>query len=88
MWHATAKIATGGRVDQSPKVQKRYGKWREMLKEKPDLSAKLHAEGAKGLATFGYEPQTSFYDSPSPTNGFQCDESVICDESHYGNYST
>lgn len=68
------------RLDNSPKVEKRYGKWREMLKEKPDLSAKLHEAGAKGLATFGYEPQTSFYDSPSSINGFQCEETVICDE--------
>ena len=61
-------------------IKKRYGKWRELLKEKPDLSAKLHEVGAKGLGMFGYEPQTNFYDSSSPINGFQCDETVICDE--------
>jgi hypothetical protein len=71
--------------DESPQVQKRYGKWKEMLKDHADLSALLHKEGAKGLATFGYEPQTNFYDNrPSPTNIEHdypaCDETVICND--------
>jgi hypothetical protein len=76
----TATARTAEESDESPKIQKRYGKWREMLKDDPDLSSKLHQEGAKGLAMLGYEPLRDFYDSPSSTNGFACDKTVICDD--------
>jgi len=63
------------------KVHSRYGKWRELLKDDPNLSALLHHEGAKGLATFGYEPPLRFMDAnTSPIKDFTCDETVICGE--------
>jgi hypothetical protein len=43
-------------------VANRYGKWVSLLQEKPDVSRRLHKEGAKGLAAFGYEPARSFQD--------------------------
>jgi hypothetical protein len=79
-FQTTATAGAADAPDESPEIQKRYGKWREMLKDDPDLSSKLHQEGAKGLAKFGYEPQTNFYNSPSSTNGFACDETVVCDD--------
>ena len=62
-------------------ISSRYGKWREILKDNPRLSALLHQAGAKGLSTFGYEPESSFMDPrTSPAKGFVCDETVICKE--------
>ena len=60
-------------------VHSRYGKWREKLKDEPVLSAKLHQVGARGLATFGYEPEAPFMDSStSPIEDFKCDQTVVC----------
>lgn len=65
--------------EEATDIHGRYGKWRERLKDLPDVSAKLHQEGAKGLAAFGYEPSSSFMDpQTSPIKGFRCDESVVC----------
>lgn len=81
------KLDDKRQVGASPKqdVSKRYGKWREKLKDKPELSSLLHKEGVYGLATFGYEPyQTQLvgvngkkHDDVRRT-GFACDETVIC----------
>lgn len=40
-------------------VKQRYGKWRHLLENKPELSSMLHQQGAKGLAVFGYEPRST-----------------------------
>jgi len=68
-----------GTPEDTPKLHERYGKWRGLLKDKPDLSAKLHKEGADGLATFGYEPhQAHLADTGTVISDFICDESVVC----------
>lgn len=63
-------------------IHSRYGKWRQRLKDLPHVSAQLHQEGAKGLATFGYEPASRFVEpqSPSPTEDFVCDETIVCEQ--------
>ena len=58
-------------------VTKRYGKWVELLKEKPALSLKLHNEGAKGLSAFGYEPAKRFQD-PGEESDYLCDDTIRC----------
>lgn len=69
-----------GTADATLKLQERYGKWRVMLKDKPELSVKLHEEGSAGLATFGYEPrQAHITDLDKAVAGvFSCDETVVC----------
>lgn len=66
---------------EAPKLEQRYGKWREMLKDKPELSAELHQEGADGLATFGYEPHQDRLSGleKAITMDFPCDDTVICE---------
>jgi hypothetical protein len=69
-----------GASDATVELQERYGKWRRILKDKPELSSKLHEEGSLGLATFGYEPrQERIADVvKAPAGGFSCDETVVC----------
>lgn len=83
--HRRLSQETSTSQGSSNNVHSRYGKWRELLKDKPDLAALLHKEGAKGLATFGYEPESSSFMDPPRTltvavKDFSCDESVICEE--------
>lgn len=74
---AQEKIAP---AESPPKINERYGKWRRILKDKPDVSAKLHKEGAQGLSTFGYEPYRHHFADPIPVAlDFNCDERVVCD---------
>ena len=49
-------------------VHARYGKWKEVLKNSPELSAKLHDEGTKGLKVFGYEPRMNILTLASESN--------------------
>lgn len=60
-WNRDKDAKTGGVKGEIAKnnVNMRYGKWKHMLKYNPELSAKLHTEGARGLKLFGYEPQRS-----------------------------
>jgi hypothetical protein len=63
----------------SSKVHSRYGKWRDLLKDKPEISALLHKHGSQGLQTFGYEPPSEFMNpDTSPVKDFVCDETVVC----------
>jgi hypothetical protein len=63
----------------SSKVHSRYGKWRDLLKDKPEISALLHNHGSQGLQTFGYEPPSEFMNpDTSPVKDFVCDETVVC----------
>jgi hypothetical protein len=65
---------------ENPKdVVKRYGKWVELLKDKPEVSQKLHEEGAQGLIDFGYEPARRFQDF-ADVSDFRCDARVQCDD--------
>ncbi len=62
------------------RVHSRYGKWRELLKDKPEISAMLHKHGSEGLRTFGYEPRSEFMNpDTSPVKDFVCDETVVCE---------
>jgi hypothetical protein len=66
-------------TESPPKVNQRYGKWKSILKDKPEVSSKLHKEGAKGLATFGYEPFQAFFGGIRPPgHDFACDRRIIC----------
>jgi hypothetical protein len=59
----TESIANGAvrtSNDRQLSVQRRYGRWATTLQNRADLSSKLHAEGAVGLKTFGYEPASRF----------------------------
>ena len=38
-------------------IHSRYGKWKEKLSNKTQLSQLLHQEGKDGLSSFGYEPR-------------------------------
>jgi hypothetical protein len=56
-----AKDAVGTTGDPNLSgVRLRYGRWATTLRNQTDLSLKLHAEGALGLKTFGYEPAGRF----------------------------
>lgn len=60
-------------VKSDKQVNKRYGKWKDYLKNNPTLSNKLHDTGMKALKLFGYEPERDFpgdYDTTS--SGYQC----------------
>ncbi|CBN77427.1 conserved unknown protein [Ectocarpus siliculosus] len=50
------------------KITSRFGKWKNKVEAKPELSKQLHDEGERGLRTFGYEPERSLRAS----SGFQC----------------
>jgi hypothetical protein len=66
-------------TESHPKVNQRYGKWKSLLKDKPEVSSKLHEEGATGLATFGYEPfQAYFGGIRPPAHDFACDRRIVC----------
>jgi hypothetical protein len=54
------KGAVGTGKDRKISVQRRYGRWATTLQNRTDLSLKLHAEGAVGLRTFGYESASRF----------------------------
>ena len=41
--------------NQAAAVRKRYGKWREALKTKPEVLNQLNKEGAQGLKKFNYD---------------------------------
>ena len=43
--------------NQNRSVAQRYGKWSYLLEPNSTLSLLLHAEGARGLQIFGYEPR-------------------------------
>lgn len=67
-------------TESPPKLHERYGKWRSILKDKPEVSAKLHKEGARGLASFGYEPyQPRLAGARPAAQDFICDERVVCE---------
>lgn len=59
---APSSLEQGIETSNDPKlsVQQRYGRWATTLQNRTDLSSKLHAEGAVGLKTFGYEPAFRF----------------------------
>jgi len=59
-------------------VKKRYGKWVERLKDRPDVVALMQAKGAAALELFGYQPRRRFLDDSSP-GAMLCDEFVVCD---------
>jgi Sulfotransferase domain len=62
--------------------RKRYGKWRHVLKDRPDVLEKLQAIGAPGLRLFGYEPCRDIYqDFPlrAGTNTVVCNtQDIAC----------
>jgi hypothetical protein len=66
--------------DHAKLINKRYGKWKTALENRPELSALLHAEGAAGLELFGYEPPARFFadDEQTVARCLKCDASVIC----------
>ena len=59
-------------------VHQRYGKWVEALRDKPDLSSRLHMEGGESLARFGYEPNRRFMDIPDKP--LVCPADLVCEE--------
>lgn len=62
-----------GEVGEKAKDQlsKRFGHWHAKLERKPELSAALHKEGARGLRDFGYEPEV-LTRHPPPLDGYVC----------------
>jgi hypothetical protein len=55
-------------------IEKRYGKWKELLENRTLLSKHLHEEGALGLKEFGYEPFREFV---YPSLGFKCSQEQL-----------
>jgi len=77
--HRRLSQQTDGSQAPSSKVHSRYGKWRDLLKDKPEISALLHKHGSQGLQTFGYEPPSEFMNPDTwPVKDFVCDETVVC----------
>eukprot|EP00588_Corethron_pennatum_P016814 CAMPEP_0194309022 /NCGR_PEP_ID=MMETSP0171-20130528/5989_1 /TAXON_ID=218684 /ORGANISM="Corethron pennatum, Strain L29A3" /LENGTH=493 /DNA_ID=CAMNT_0039061981 /DNA_START=373 /DNA_END=1851 /DNA_ORIENTATION=- len=58
-----------------------YGKWKEKLKEKPELSKELHKVGSEGLKLFGYEPPQSILDCKGSHGNYVCEHRPdMCDD--------
>jgi len=51
-----------------------YGKWKEKLKDKPELSKELHDIGSEGLKLFGYEPPQSILDCKGSHGNYVCED--------------
>lgn len=66
----------------SNKVTSRYGKWKQMVENKPDLIRDIQKYGSVGLSQFGYEPQRSYPTENMvklETGGYVCSaETSIC----------
>lgn len=56
-------------------VLQRYGKWKSLLENQPELSNILHQEGKEALQMFGYEPPRRFADLPA-----SFDHGSVCDK--------
>ena len=81
-----------------PDVQKRYGKWQNVLSNNTELADYFYREGKKGLELFGYHPYRDIeyiskngtasaiasYLNTSAYDGISCDESVACAPSSQG----
>lgn len=61
--------ATGNAA--ADKLKARFGHWHDKVAGRPDLSAALHKEGARGLKDFGYEPELPRTDL-EPLDGYRC----------------
>lgn len=58
-------------------VTRRYGRWMDNVRGKPELNKLLHLKANEGLKRFGYEPRASFLDQ-SRAPEFSCDDRVVC----------
>ena len=55
-------------------VMARYGKWKQLLQNEPDVVTRLQAIGAVSLKAFGYNPSVRFMDESSDVRAFSCEE--------------
>lgn len=55
-WQGKSTHHEDVRPEQHLSLDERYGKWKQILRDKPELAAMLHNVGAEGLAAFGYQP--------------------------------
>lgn len=55
-WQGKSTHHEDVRPEQHLSLDERYGKWKQILRDKPELATMLHNVGAEGLAAFGYQP--------------------------------
>jgi hypothetical protein len=55
-WQGKSTHHEDVRPEQHLSLDERYGKWKQILRDKPKLAAMLYNVGAEGLAAFGYQP--------------------------------
>ena len=65
-----------GTVLDEKRIMARYGKWKEVLQNEPDLVTRLEYTGAVSLQAFGYEPSSSkrvrFMDESTHVENYDC----------------
>jgi hypothetical protein len=79
------------RRKSDPDVSLRYGKWKEKLANRTQLSQLLHQEGKEVLELFGYDPPRKWDYRLKPMvkqgddggNEFVCDANFSCGRPRY-----
>jgi len=73
-----ARYAQNSGAEEEQKVLARYGKWKQLQQDKPEVLAELQKTGQMSLATFGYEPPARFLDdfASEDIRAFGCEAKV------------